>query len=353
MQKLSLMKRVLFSLLPVLLLFLLCEAGLRAAGFYYSDTPLVMMSLRQDPEGVVNGVLRYNNREGRIAMKKDARQLWVPVHSFEEKTPLHKAAGVTRIAALGDSCTMGCTGTDASYPGYMQEILNAEASGRYEVLNAGVGSHSSFQGLQRFKYAVLPYKPDIITIYFGWNDHWMTSVPDKEVRMKSEKLTALLNFLEHFRTYQAYHYLISEVLLKKHPAPVEPEGSEPPLEDWIKLRVSPADYRANLNVMMDLAAQHGMKVLLVTAPYNSESFGPSMNFPFPREVFEQVHEKYLEIVRQAAAEREVPLLDLAQEISGSRRASVLSEDGVHFSVSGCRTIAEIFVEKFKQMGWVS
>lgn len=345
------LKYLIFGLIPALALLALVEVSLRAAGFYYSDTPLMMTSLKEDPDGVVNGVIRYNNRDGTVHMVKDSKQLWVPVHSFEEKFSKEKPGGMIRIAALGDSCTMGCTATADSYPALMQDILNAGGA-RYEVMNAGVGSHSSFQGLQRLKYAVLPYRPDILTVYFGWNDHWITSVPDKDVRLKSPLVTAVLNFLENFRAYQAYHYLISEVVLKRsRPEPQNPAA--PQSFDWIKMRVAPEDYRANLNAMIDLAQKQGLKILLVTAPYDPAGFQPSSNFPFPREALVQVHENYLGIVRETAAMRGVPLLDLAGQIGKGTPQPVFSEDGVHFNPWGCRYIAEQFVAKLRELGWVS
>lgn len=343
------LKELVFSLIPFLFLFAVFEGVLRAAGFYYSDTPLFMTGVESDPEGAVNAVLRYNNEKAGIAMKKDARQLWVPVNSFEDELTKKKPAGVVRLAALGDSCTMGCTGTSKTYPGIMQEILNTGRA-RYEVLNAGVGSHSSYQGLQRLRHTVMPYRPDILTVYFGWNDHWITNVPDKEVRLKNPQVTAVLNFLERFRTYQAYHYLISRIRGSSKNAEV-PAGGESGNLNWAKLRVSAEDYAANLNAMIDLAQKEGIKILLVTAPYDAAGFQPFSNFPFPREALVEVHENYLNVVRLTAALRSVPILDLAQEIAQGTPEPVFSQDGIHFNPWGCRYIAERFVSKLSELGW--
>lgn len=343
-------KLVLFSLLPLVVLIGAGELVLRAAGFQYSDTPLAMMSMKDNPRGVFDGVMRWDNRDGVIRMVKDTKQLWVPADSFEKHYSPMKPPGMVRIVALGDSCTAGCTNTDASYPRLLEEILNQNGGTAVQVINAGVGSHSSYQGLQRLKYSVLPYKPDILTVFYGWNDHWITSVSDKDVKLKSDSEVKLINFLERFRTYQAYHYLLSR-LAGKQKAPHRPE--DPNDASWIKLRVLPDDYFRNLEEMVAIARQNGIKIVLVTAPYDPKGFQPFANFPFPPEALVKVHENYLNIVRAVAQKENVPLLDLAALIGPDKRDAVFSKDGVHYNAEGCRYVAGLFAEKLRSLGWVS
>lgn len=350
--KKSPLKYIFFSLIPLFLLVLVLELVLLAAGFQYSDTPLAMMSLKDSPTGVVEGVMRWDNRDGVIRMVKDPKQLWVPADSFEKKYSKKKSAGVTRIAALGDSCTAGCT-DGSNYPALMEASLNGGGGPPVQVINAGVGSHSSYQGLQRLKYSVLPYRPDIITVFYGWNDHWITSVHDKDVKLKSGWQVSLINFLERFRTYQAYHYLISKMMGKEKIGAGTPAGGGKPDDaSWIKFRVTTEDYFKNLESMVSLARDNGSKILLVTAPYDAKAFKPFANFPGPPEALVQVHETYINVVRAVAQKNNVPLLDLAAIITPEKTAEVFSNDGVHYHAQGCRIIAGLFAEKIKSLGWI-
>lgn len=335
------MHYIVFALVPMALAFGGIEIFLRAIDFKYSDRMLEMQW--PDHAFPTHQKARDEAKMNVIKAKRDARQFWVPVPSFEDSHPIQKAPGVTRIATLGCSCTATCVGSQETYPSYLEKVLNATGPGKVEILNAAVGSYSTFQGLQRLKYAALPYRPDIVTIFFGWNDHWITFREDKDLKVRSDFEIYLLNFLEFFRTYQGYHWLIanSGKLIR---GVRETQA--------VKLRVSPQDFTANLNQMIDLAQQGGAKVLLITAPSDFRNFKPFSCFPLPKENVTAIHEKYVEIVRHVAAERKVGLLDLAAAVSQMPADSVLSRDGIHFRDPGCRVVAEMLANTLRRAGWI-
>lgn len=80
--------------------------------------------------------------------------------------------GVFRIIALGDSSVFGWeVEEDDSYPRLLEAALNEMAIGkRIEVINAGVPSYNSTQGLILFTTDLLAYEPDMLIVSFGWND---------------------------------------------------------------------------------------------------------------------------------------------------------------------------------------
>jgi len=85
-----------------------------------------------------------------------------------EITPA-KIPGVTRIMCLGDSCTFGNL-EEASYPRVLEREL--QKSGRNaEVINAGVEGYNTVNLLLALPYD-LSFKPDLATLYIGWNDLW-------------------------------------------------------------------------------------------------------------------------------------------------------------------------------------
>ena len=340
-------KSILFSLIPLCAIVAVGEIGLRIANFRYSDMPL---EVRNKPLSYAEEIASATQArlptlwQGRRLIK-DKFQHWVPQDSFEQHHEIDKAPAVVRIATLGCSCTQGCAYTAHNYPSLMQEILNGVPGAKYEILNAGVGGYSSYQGLQRLKYSVLNYHPDIVTFFFGWNDHWFSYVSDKQLHIKRDWEVSLINFLEQFRIYQFYHFLIATLR-----DALSLSGKKTPV-----FRVSPKDYESNLNEMIDLSIKHQAKPVLITAPSELSGFQAQRHFPFPKETLIQVHAQYNQIVKSVAQQRSVPLIDLAQMMeiyltSNPAPSTPLFTDGVHFTPPGCALAAEMIVEKMRELG---
>ncbi len=319
----------------MLLFFGISEIILRAVEFKYSDTPLL-----------IQRVLKYNNRDGIIRFKKDPLQFWVPVRSFENTTSLEKPKGIKRIATLGDSCTQGCADEDQwtwalpfAYPDFLQDLLKTKMKNQsVEVLNAGVGSYTSFQGLRRLEHAVLKYHPDILTIYFGWNDHWLARQEDKNIRPLSGPQVIFLNIMEKSSFFQWMHYLIDRM-------------TQNTLEDSLREKFTPTwrvglpDYEKNLNAMIDLAQEHQILVILITAPHDFKNWEPLNIFPFPKETLLEVHQAYNDVVRVTAKRRGVYLLDLEKIIQQQPSDKLMSRDGMHLTSEGCHFVAETLARK--------
>ncbi len=324
-------KLILFSLLPLIILIVLLEVILRLMGFMYSQTPLEMRILEEKRTGAMQSVLAWGDHMG-TKLVKDSVELWVPAEGFAKGYSVTKPKDVVRVATLGDSCTWFCVGSDEPYPKIIEAVLNQKQAKRVEVLNAGVGSHSSYQGLQRLKHTVLPYKPDIITVSYGWNDHWISLIEDKNVKVQSELVTNIINFLERFRTFQLMNKIITQV------RPKDADSSQ-------KLRVVPADYMKNLNTIIDIAQKNHIKVILMTAPYYLPNFQPTSFFPYPKEKLIPLHQEYNQIVRMVAKERGVALVDLEAISQLLPEGMLLSKDGIHFGKTGCQFVAEVLAQK--------
>jgi lysophospholipase L1-like esterase len=335
-------KLVLFALLPAFVLFTALELGLRLAGFRYSPTPLEVRRFTDDPRGIVDREIRFWNKDGVERFVKDAHQLWVPKRSPLERHRLEPEPGVLRIATLGDSCTAHCVSTRKTFPGLAEKFLNARGGRRVEILNAGVASHSSFQGLQRLKHAVLPYRPDVLTVFFGWNDHWITGTPDSEVRLRSEWETALVNALDHFRIYQAGSYALAK-LRGAGGARSRKNGRE------AVPRVDLNGYEANLREIVGLARGSGMRVLFITAPQEIRDWNNPDLLPLPTERVVELHARYNDVVRKVARETGAGLVDLAVLVEKEPPRSVIARDGIHFGPAGCRFVARVVAEKLAEL----
>lgn len=80
--------------------------------------------------------------------------------------------GCARILMIGDSTTFGNRVRDeASYPAVVQRLLTERHPGRcIEVINAGIESAHSYQQLLRTRDLYVRFRPDVVTVYLGWND---------------------------------------------------------------------------------------------------------------------------------------------------------------------------------------
>jgi len=112
-----------------------------------------------NPWGVLNG--RAVNRMG----------------FFDREVGPVKRPGAMRVICMGDSCTgQGIP----PYSGYLNDRLThaSPSAAVWEAFNMGVHGYSSVQGLRLFQLRGKQLQPDIVTIYFGWNDHWNGGKPD-------------------------------------------------------------------------------------------------------------------------------------------------------------------------------
>ncbi len=100
------------------------------------------------------------------------------------------------VVFLGDSCTQWGT-----YPALAIERLKESRPALANGVKLGVAGWSSVQGLTQLRRDVLSLNPRIVTVYFGWNDHWRSNGPaDADAR-----LTAAGWWLsQHLRVYELW-----------------------------------------------------------------------------------------------------------------------------------------------------
>src|SRR5262249_4595896 len=104
------------------------------------------------------------------AYRDDPDVVWI-TKDFDEKLAAARQSHPA-IVFLGDSCTEFGT-----YPrltlGRLERLAPRLATG----VKFGVGGWSSEQGLTLLRRDLLALKPTVLTIYFGWNDHWVALGP--------------------------------------------------------------------------------------------------------------------------------------------------------------------------------
>lgn len=83
-----------------------------------------------------------------------------------------KEPGEFRILSLGESTTFAPQMPyEQSYSAVLERYLNAEPrETRVRVMNAGVPGYTLFQGVHFLLHRAMPFEPDLVLLYFGYND---------------------------------------------------------------------------------------------------------------------------------------------------------------------------------------
>lgn len=314
-------------LVALVIALVIGEVALRLMGF----------SFRLYPERIEFGWPDPVTLEDKF--RADPDLLWVP--KDYDNTLAAARQSPPRLIFMGDSCTQY-----GRYDTYLIQRLAAAAHGEAPPFaNLGVGGWSSYQGLQQLERDVVPLHPRVITIYYGWNDHWRGfGVEDKEVARVSR---SLLRKLDDLRLAQ----LVSKAVMVVK----QDDGGGEPLR-----RVSPSDFRHNLERMVEIARANGIVPVLVTAP-SSHVAGAEpgeLEGRFLDDLTELVplHQRYVDIVRDVAATHNVILADLTAEFETMPpdlvRYSYFMQDGIHLYDAGNRKIAELLYGCFEENGLV-
>jgi lysophospholipase L1-like esterase len=322
-------RRIVWSLLSLAGSLVLClaivEIVLRLTGFSYG--------LRAS---IVQGAGAGDLRAAFDGCAIDRDLIWVP-RRYAERLD---GARATRpdILCLGDSCT-----ELASYDARFAELARAAFPDRgITVAQLGVTGWSTYQGLRQLRRDVIRIKPRVVTIYYGWNDHWKSiGLTDREL---AELNASPLFRLQSLRLGQ----LITRAyvgLRRRGPA-------EPPL------RVPPDEFRGNLIAIVAEARAQGIIPVLLTAP-TSHAPGAEPASLAPRWITNlgdlvPLHEQYIEMVRAVARAHRVPLCDLAARFdtppAAAGRSDLFQADGIHLTPEGDRLVARCLFDCFERDG---
>ena len=121
------------------------------------------------------------------------RQLWglasLRVNDHGMRSPSvtrAKPAGVQRALVVGGSHPMGMYVEErAAYSAALERRLNRLGGPTWQVLNAAVMGHTTWQGLQYVRHYGLAFEPDVVIFDLGMNDDLPLSIayasPDEEI----------------------------------------------------------------------------------------------------------------------------------------------------------------------------
>jgi len=350
-------KRSLFYIIPVslfvsLFLLIFAEAALRMVGFRFDTRPRYMEFNFPNPHEIHEifqpDPVTFWRLRPRVRMGDGIE----PINSMGFRGPEfseEKSPGLKRIITLGDSVTFGGA---ISYP----QLLAGCLDGGWEVINAGVPGYSVVQGWKLYENRIAKLKPDVVTIMFGWNDHWLArGIPDSQQAVKqSTEASRPINCLKGLRIYQLLNYIIYHNVRS-------PSKSAP-----IAYRVPIEEYKNYMKRLTDAVKSSGARVILITAPSAFEAGKVPVYFlelGFVQRVegengkdmalrLNRLHASYNDVTRTVAAEKAVALVDLDAQWRTKGAAGLFrdpAKDVVHPNEKGYRLIGETLCDTIKSI----
>lgn len=277
-------------------------------------------------------VLTFRNRRGAAFL--DAG---VTIDSLGLRGPevtVAKTRGTRRVLCLGDSCTFGAA---HPYPEILQRILDERAPGCFEVLNGGVIGYTSLHGLEWFDRDLAKLEPDVVTLYYGWNDLWRG------------KDSAVREWFKHRVAGEPPRRFTSRLWEAVARGTVFLQSSL----GVSSLQVPVEQYRSALERFAVLGQERGFLPIYLTAPSgfdgdHTPAWLVDLGFVARGDSAPRLRREYNAAVVDVATRDRLPLVDLAAafESSGGRTLFADPErDPIHPSDAGYRKIAEALAEK--------
>lgn len=252
------------------------------------------------------------------------RLLWV-----EPDYPEEVAAAIEErppLVLMGCSCTAWGRFDE----GLARRVAERRDGAELHFSNLAFPGWSSFQGRQQMELDTVRIRPKVVTIFYGWNDHWIGFGVDDATA--AELNQSFLYPLQRFRLVQ----FVNEALVA-----TADESPEKPR------RVSPEQFRDNLARMVELARGIGATPVLLTAPTahrkGSEPAYLERRWLDELEDLVPLHQQYAQIVREVARETDAVLCDLlaaSEELSPEELEPLFRDDGIHFEPPGDEWVAE-------------
>ena len=339
-------RSLLYSAILILLFLGLIEGSLRAYVFTFRS-PAERFDLATNTFELRPGVFPTPNPDPIVVNSRG----FVGAE-FEDPPP----PGTLRIVTVGDSCTFGAGTLRGTYPVLLEDRLRAEPAGpRVQVVNAGIQGMNSELALRRLESRVVPLRPDLVTIYIGWND-LMKFDPSGQV--ESPRLALVARWLDRLWIVKGLRKLIFYNLRGR----IAPPRTGPESRTGVYVDYRPAVFEQNLRTMITTARAIPAAVVVMTLPTVvradmsvDDLRRAGVQFPYFRGAnavgdFLDLLAAYNRTIRRVAAEESVPVVDLALEIDARPDLPTLFFDTMHATSAGREVIADILARELRAQG---
>jgi lysophospholipase L1-like esterase len=254
------------------------------------------------------------------------------------ETTWEKPAGVFRIVCVGGSSTYGHTeSSDATtWPARLQAHLSSLRPDRkFEVINGGASGYSTFESLINLELRLVDFQPDLVIYYEGINDmrcslypdpvndniHWRAVWPvfrPSPFEAKFESSYLYLIWRRYFTSYLDQRATLGFSAIVNFDGKtyvngkVDPYYLSNPPEQGFK------NFQRNLVSIIAVSRAHGAAVLFATQAMRFSDIAAAESFQSQSAAIERMKQ----MIRDVAAERQVPLVDAAPVVESAAAAQV-------------------------------
>ena len=185
----------------------------------------------------------------------------------DHEIPMPKGKGEIRILFLGDSCTFGeyLSHAESFVQGVEDSLRSGFPGAAVECINAGVPGYTLFQGWRFLETEGYGYEPDVVVVYFGWNEgaSWGgMSDPQQYEALQAQLPVRPLRWSRIARmVWQA----------AASPAPSEGKGQAGPGK---RPRLRPDEFRGLLARVRESTGRRGVELLIIVGPHRNNLTGP-------------------------------------------------------------------------------
>jgi len=235
----GLFRKLIFALVPLVVLWGLSEMGLRTIGWPSVEGAFT----HNEPFWVVDPDLQgqptaHNEEQTSFQVSTNSDGLRAPLHSIEP------GDSIWRVMTLGCSTTYGWGVADAaSYPARLEALIHEQGRENVEVINGGQPGYTSFQGRWLWNERLKDYKPNVVMIGYIVQDARKAAYTDKSQAI----LQGDARFLKENLFYRSRVYLALQSVIGKAQIRAKERGE---YDEGGVYRVPPEDYVENLRVLV-------------------------------------------------------------------------------------------------------
>ncbi len=179
-----------------------------------------------------------------------------------------------RVLSLGESTTLAARlSYDESYSTVLERMLNETESEPHRVINGGVSGYTLFQGFQYLKHRGLELEPDVVLLYFGYNDFLKTAFLARRAERPGFTAKQGLNDWELFERRRRPHARLGAWLMdhsnlyRRFVLRPEPPGKKPKVLRSEDPRVPEEHRRELLRRFQRLCDRQGIRLVVVIPIY--------------------------------------------------------------------------------------
>ncbi|MGH7471740.1 MAG: SGNH/GDSL hydrolase family protein [Longimicrobiales bacterium] len=362
-------RKVAFVLSIWITLFLIAEIGARVGGYFiYGRSPFFLFygfksfMADSDPEGhsaAYDGYFKFppNRTLRQYGLFQEPTPIRINSHGFRgPEFEATKPASMIRIICLGESSTFGFFNSDTgTYPAILGRLMSDSARGntapRYEVINAGIPHANSDNIRAMVEHEILTYKPDVLTLYAGYNDAAALMAPST--------LHKTLTWLHsHFASWVAFKRLITALGGPDLPSrwSAQRAGSDS-AQVGLQARLHRERYRSNLQSMVSAVQGQGIPIVFIKQAVTT-GWGDSTGLSYQQKVSNAqqtlargerisgsetmmvVHSALMAVLDSVAAAAQVPVVNFIEVVN---RHPEFFASYVHLTETGNTALAQALI----------